>query len=127
MKMIEFPGSSRSGAQGWYWQRVTGVLLAVLLVGHFLLKHFGLEDAGAHQITYSTVARQLSSPWWVAFELGFLVVALWHGLNGVWMAAADYVHIPVLRIGVYTLLWVAGVFLLLVGLVTLLPFSRLGG
>ncbi|MEW6440571.1 MAG: succinate dehydrogenase, hydrophobic membrane anchor protein [bacterium] len=122
--MIGLSGSSRTGSQAWLWQRVSGVALVVLLIGHFLLKHFALEEPGAGQITYSAVVRQLSSFWWVVFELSLLVAALWHGFNGVWMVAADYVHKPLLRTVIYTGLWAAGAFLLLAGMITLIPFSH---
>ncbi len=121
--MIKFKGSSHSGAQAWFAQRITGFVLVILLVGHFLLKHFGLEEPGAGQITYAVVAKQLANPAWKLFEISFLVVALYHALNGIWMIAADYVHPPVLRVGVYTILWLAGIALLIMGIMTLVPFA----
>lgn len=121
--MERFPGSSASGAQAWLWQRVTGATLVVLLVGHFLLKHFGMEGSEGEGITHALVVAQLRNPWWLVFELVFLVVALWHGLNGVWMVAADYLHAPVLRVGAYLALWIVGFVSLLLGLVTLLPLA----
>ncbi len=121
--MERFPGSSASGAQSWLWQRVTGAVLVVLLVGHFLLKHFGMGGAEGEGITHALVTAQLKNPWWLVFELVFLVVALWHGLNGVWMVAADYLHAPVLRVGAYLALWAVGFVSLLLGLVTLLPLA----
>lgn len=121
--MERFPGSSATGAQAWLWQRVTGAILVVLLVGHFLLKHFGMGGVEGEGITHALVVAQLRNPWWLVFELVFLVMALWHGLNGVWMVAADYLHAPVLRVGVYLALWVVGFVSLVLGLVTLLPLA----
>ena len=65
--MERFPGSSGSGAQGWLWQRVTGVTLVVLLVGHFLLKHFGMGGSEGEGITHALV---VAGVWLVAVPPG---------------------------------------------------------
>jgi len=119
--MIVFRGSGQTGAQAWYLQRITGILLVFLLVGHFLFQHFGLEEPEAGQLTYSVVTKRLANPMWKCLEIAFLVVALYHSLNGIWMVAADYVHNAQLRVGIFTLLWIAGLFLLVIGVITLLP------
>jgi succinate dehydrogenase / fumarate reductase membrane anchor subunit len=67
--------------------RVTGVLLSVLVLGHFAVTHFvtdvAHDDAGF-------VARRLSSVLWVGWDSIMLAAALAHGAVGVRIALRDY-------------------------------------
>jgi succinate dehydrogenase / fumarate reductase membrane anchor subunit len=121
--MHAFKGSSNTGAMTWFFQRVTGLLLVVFLGGHFLFQHFFAEDPQAGQLTYESVGRTLANPMWKTLEMGFLLFALFHGINGVWMILADYVHWKWLRVGLFSVLSVGALVLLVLGAVTILPFT----
>jgi succinate dehydrogenase membrane anchor subunit len=76
------------GALGWLFQRLTGLVLIAGLLLHFSIMHF----SGQQQITYEVVLRRISNPLWKAFDLFFLGVVLFHGFNGFWGIATEYIR-----------------------------------
>jgi succinate dehydrogenase / fumarate reductase membrane anchor subunit len=72
----------------WLFQRITGAVLLAGLVIHFYTMHY----SGAGQISYETVLGRLSDPFWNAFNLLFLLSAVYHGFNGLLGIVLDYVH-----------------------------------
>jgi succinate dehydrogenase / fumarate reductase membrane anchor subunit len=77
-------------AFNWYLQRITGAALLVLLVMHFWVEHYSVE-ARTQGITYEVVQnRFFRNPWFVAIDLSFLFIALYHGLNGVRNIILDF-------------------------------------
>jgi succinate dehydrogenase / fumarate reductase membrane anchor subunit len=75
------------GVAGWVFQRVTGAVLLCGLAVHFYVMHF----LGPENIAYEAVARRLESPFWMAFNAVFLASAIYHGFNGLWGMAVEYV------------------------------------
>jgi len=67
--------------------RLTGLALAVLVLGHFAVTHFVTDVAGDDS---SFVARRLSSALWIAWDSAMLAAALAHGVAGVRIALVDY-------------------------------------
>jgi len=67
--------------------RVTGLMLSVLVVGHFAVTHF-VTDVARNDSAF--VARRLSSILWIAWDAAMLAAALAHGAAGVRLALADY-------------------------------------
>jgi succinate dehydrogenase hydrophobic anchor subunit len=67
--------------------RLTGLVLAVLVLGHFAVTHFVTDVAGDDS---SFVARRLSSALWIAWDSAMLAAALAHGVAGVRIALLDY-------------------------------------
>ncbi len=82
----KYTGSRSTGANKWFMQRITGIALVVLLVGHYILMH-ATPDSGH---TYQAVLNRLNNPFWKAIDLGFLTFGLWHGLNGTWNVIRDF-------------------------------------
>jgi succinate dehydrogenase / fumarate reductase, membrane anchor subunit len=77
-------------AFNWYLQRITGAALLVLLIMHFWVEHYSVE-ARTQGITYEVVQnRFFRNPWFVAIDLSFLFIALYHGLNGVRNIILDF-------------------------------------
>ena len=111
--------SGNSGAFSWFYQRITGIFLFIILLLHFTIMHF----AGSGDITYNTVMARLKDPFWKMIDLSFVVFALYHGLNGIWMGIQDYVRNEGWRTVVYTLIVVGGLFLFFLAAVTLIPFG----
>ncbi|MEW5745100.1 MAG: succinate dehydrogenase, hydrophobic membrane anchor protein [Nitrospirota bacterium] len=100
---------------GWLLQRVTGVLLVAGLAVHFFVMHY----SGAGQIGYEAVVQRLSNPCWKAFDMLFLVAAVYHGFNGLWGMAIEYVRsaglLKLLQVALLvtsTLLIAAGIYIL---------------
>lgn len=67
--------------------RVTGVLLSVLVLGHFVVTHF-VTDVARDDSAF--VSRRWSSVLWVVWDSLMLAAALAHGATGVRVALADY-------------------------------------
>lgn len=74
----------------WYFQRVTGGLLLVLLAAHFWVEHFMTAPLLRGNLTFAVIDARISNPAWQAIDVGFLVVALAHGLNGLRNIILDY-------------------------------------
>src|SRR4030065_1702360 len=104
MSIYKYEGSSSSGAYNWYLQRMTGILLVIVLVGHYILMH-ATPDSGH---TYQAVMERLRSPWWKAIDLTFVTLGLWHGRNGTWNVLRDYRMKPFWSITLYTLILLIG-------------------
>lgn len=116
-----FKESSRGGALIWLWQRITAVVLFVLLMAHFVMYHF--LSSGAY--SYDKVVAKMQSPWFNLMQFAFLITALYHGLNGVWMVAEDYIHKKCWRLTLLAILMITGVALLFVGVLTIFKISAM--
>ena len=86
LKLARGLGSGKDGTGHWWWQRVTAVVLVVLvawLVG-LLVSLVGADLMQAR----ATIARP-----WNAIMLALLVVAMfWHAKLGLQVIIEDYVH-----------------------------------
>lgn len=108
-----------AGIKRWFYQRITGIFLVILLLVHFTIMHF----IGSGETNYQTVAPRLASPYWKTFDLAFLVFALYHGMAGLWVVIDDYVHNDGWRIFIYSLLVLVGAILLILGTLTIVTFA----
>jgi succinate dehydrogenase hydrophobic anchor subunit len=55
----------------------------------------------------------------------FLVTALYHGINGIWMITEDYIHNKNWRLVIYSLLVFGGLSLFFVGVLTIFKVANL--
>jgi succinate dehydrogenase / fumarate reductase membrane anchor subunit len=108
----------QTGSYGWLFQRLSGVILFVLLLVHFVLMHY----LGGEKKMYADVVRRLSNPHWKTFDLVFLGLGLYHGWYGVWGIVGDYVRNGAVRILSLVLIVTAALVLFSLGLVTILAF-----
>jgi succinate dehydrogenase hydrophobic anchor subunit len=67
--------------------RLTGLALAVLVLGHFALTHVITDVA---QTGSDFVGRRWASVVWVAWDWAMLGAALAHGGAGLWIVIDDY-------------------------------------
>jgi succinate dehydrogenase / fumarate reductase, membrane anchor subunit len=81
---------SRSRVIHWYAQRITGALLLVLLVMHFWLVHYMAGPVRQGELTFEVIRERISNPWMQAINISFLLVALYHGLNGLRNIILDF-------------------------------------
>jgi succinate dehydrogenase / fumarate reductase membrane anchor subunit len=116
-----FKESSKTGAVVWLLQRISAVILFVLLIYHFVTYHFILK--GVYPRTM--VVEKMQSPWFNLLQFFFLITALFHGLNGVWMVVEDYIHSKFWRLLFFSLILVVGVGLFFVGMLTIFKVSSL--
>jgi len=116
-------GSSNTGAMSWFFQRISGLLLVVLLLLHFGLIHNYEIDRELGQVTYEPIAERLATPFWKVLDLSFLFLAVFHALNGLWMVLGDYVHRAWARTSLFTVVCALGFVLLILGSVAILSFQ----
>lgn len=91
-------GSAHSGMKEWWWQRITGVYIALFLVPFiFIIRGLGEKD-------YNTVVAYLSSPLGKALGLGFIFSVLAHAYIGLSIIIEDYVPIGTIRLPFIALL-----------------------
>ena len=109
----------RTGSYGWLFQRVSGVILFVMLIAHFVLMHYMVGE----KRLYAEVLRRLSNPLWKTFDVAFLSLALYHGWYGVWGIVEDYVGRDSVRIACLVLIVTAALALFSLGSVTIVTFS----
>lgn len=108
--------TSRRGGMLWLLQRVSAVVIFVLLMIHYVTYHF----IGDGTITYDRIVAKMASPWFNLTQILFLATALFHGLNGVWMVTEDYIHQRGLRLMLAAILLLLGLLLLYGGTSTVL-------
>lgn len=67
------------GAGLWLIKMVSGLLVIVLLMVHFIVNHFAIEG---ELLTWEGVVTYFANPWVVIMEITFLVVVVSHALVG---------------------------------------------
>lgn len=77
-------------ALGWYMQRITGALLVPLLIAHFWVEHFMSATLMRGDLSYEVILTRIANPWWQAIDISFLLIALYHGLNGLYSIVLDF-------------------------------------
>ena len=77
-------------AISWYLQRITGAALVILLAAHFWVEHFMSAELRRGDLTYEVILHRISNPVWQFIDIAFLLVALYHGLNGLRNIILDY-------------------------------------
>jgi len=102
-------------AISWYLQRITGAALVILLAAHFWVEHFMSAELRRGDLTYETILHRISNPVWQFIDIAFLLVALYHGLNGlrniildysrVGRRAAQFVSVAIVAAGVVWAWW----------------------
>lgn len=92
--------TSRTGRFAWMMQRVSAVVLIFLAFTHFGIQHF-TSDAVS---TALTVAHRMNNPWWQGYYVIFIVLALYHGINGVLGIIHDYAPKPLVR-GIFAIIF----------------------
>jgi succinate dehydrogenase / fumarate reductase, membrane anchor subunit len=117
-----FKQTSRSGSIAWLLQRISAVILFVLLLLHFITYHFLTQD---RSVPYSRVLARAQSWWFPLLQFMFLITAIYHGLNGVWSVLEDYTASRFWRLVWYGLLLTVGTVLLFVGTLTIIKLYTL--
>ncbi len=111
-----FKETSKGGAIAWLLQRVTAVILFIVIIYHFVLYHF----ISLGHYPWTDVVAKMKSPWFNLLQFIFLITALYHGLNGVWMVTEDYIHNKTWRMIIFSGIVLLGLALLFVGVLTIL-------
>ena len=85
-------GSAKSGVHHWLAQRISAVLLIILIpwLLYALLSKVGATHAGA--------VRFISSPWNASLFILSLLVLVYHAMLGLQVVIEDYVHARALEL-----------------------------
>jgi succinate dehydrogenase / fumarate reductase membrane anchor subunit len=73
---------------GWIYMRVSGLILVVLIFGHLFVNL--MIGEGVNALNFAFVAGKLSNPFWQAWDVVMLWLALIHGGNGMRTLVNDY-------------------------------------
>lgn len=109
-------GSRRARVVTYLTVRVTGLILAVLVLGHFAMTHVVTDVAEADA---GFIADRWGSALWLGWDGTMLTAALAHGAAGAWIAIEDYTTDRVRRRRWLAALAAATALLLAVGWATL--------
>ena len=109
----------KSGAPAWMLQRVTGLLLVILTVGHYIMMHY--TPASGHD--YDWTAGRLASPMFKGLYLGFITIGMYHGLQGCWNVVRDFKFSKWLTYTIFGAILIAGVVFVGIGWNTMLTFD----
>lgn len=71
----------------WILLRLTGVVLSLLVLGHFALTHI-VNDVAETDAAF--VADRFASALFVAWDALMLITALVHGAAGLWIVSGEY-------------------------------------
>ena len=103
----------------WLFMRVSGIVLIIMVLIHFAIMHV-ITDI--RDINFAFVAKRFATPFWISYDLAMLILALFHGLNGLRTIIDDYVSSRPWRVMWLSALYVVGLVFLVVGTVTLVTF-----
>ncbi|MFF2185497.1 succinate dehydrogenase hydrophobic membrane anchor subunit [Streptomyces sp. NPDC058155] len=105
----------------WLFMRLSGVVLVVLVIGHLLIQL--VLDGGVTKIGFAFVAGRWASPFWQAWDLLMLWLAMLHGANGMRTIINDYAERANTRLWLKGLLYTATVFTILLGTLVIFTFD----
>lgn len=111
-------GSRNSGAPSWLFQRITGLVLAIAMVGHYILMHY--TPTSGHE--FASTFERMQNPLWKVFYLTFVVLGLYHGLNGIWSIVRDYKMKRWVSISILGIILIAGLSFGIFGFMNVLSF-----
>ncbi len=115
-------GIGSGGVMSWFLQRFTGIVLTPVLLIHLFAMHRYHE----HGLAWQDVTGLMANPYWKVLEITFLILALYHALNGLYAIFQDYVKNSGLRATLFSVVLLAGIALFVFGLVTVLSIQGPG-
>ncbi|MFH1484810.1 MAG: succinate dehydrogenase, cytochrome b556 subunit [Chloroflexota bacterium] len=121
-KTAEISGTTgmRPGDWAWLLQRVTAVIIAIIIAVHLWIQHFGVPITDP--VTYQEVVERLRNPLFLLLDIVFLAAGLFHAVNGL---RAIFLDFGLGRRGEAALnisAVIAGIALFGFGLIILVPF-----
>lgn len=108
-----------AGSWAWFFQRLSAVLLVVLLTVHIYLDHYAQVGA---DITVSWVHERLGQILYISVDYAMLAMVIFHGLNGSRTILFDFDMFMKRRKLVDVGLWVLGIAMMIWGIIVLVPF-----
>lgn len=118
--------SKVAGTWAWALQRLTAVLLIVLLGIHIWVDHFADIDP-EETLTVAGVEARLDQVLYVVVDYCLLAMVLFHGLNGARTVMFDFDIFAKRKKTIDVALWLLGIATLIWGIVVLFPFIGVSG
>ncbi len=120
------PRSNRSGRSNyelysWLFMRISGIVLVFLVLGHLFIMN--ILDGGVQRINFGFVAGRWASPFWQVWDLLQLWLAMIHGGNGLRTIINDYAERDTTRIWLKSTLYLAVVFIIVLGTIVIFTFD----
>jgi succinate dehydrogenase / fumarate reductase membrane anchor subunit len=103
----------------WYFFRFSGILLIGFVVVHLLVMHVAND---VHCTAYDFVAMRYADPYWRLFDWMMLMLALFHGLNGLRIVVDDYVRPHTWRLVAQSGVWLLALTFFWLGTIAILTF-----
>jgi succinate dehydrogenase / fumarate reductase membrane anchor subunit len=123
--------AARKGRRGslfelytWFFMRVSGAIMMVIVVFHLMYMHF-IIPGGVANITYDVIVGRWTGPagpFWRVFDLFLLLFAFTHGTSGIRYILDDYIHHDSWRTLIKTLLYLVYFVLLVLGAYIIFSF-----
>jgi succinate dehydrogenase hydrophobic anchor subunit len=107
---------SRWSAYAWYWQRISGILLVIFTLGHYVTVHW--TEAAGH--SFQSSVERLANPLFQFWYLGFVVLGFYHGVQGLYNILRDYKLPRALLWGVMAVVIAAALYFTYLGFDTVL-------
>ena len=117
----------------WVLQRITGVVLVVLMAIHIIVNHFGnIDKVGkvigntnhTDLIVFNDVAYRLGMAFWWVIDVALLSFVLFHGFNGIRNIAIDMGLTARANRTITIVLWILGIVGFVFGMAALIAFRR---
>jgi succinate dehydrogenase / fumarate reductase membrane anchor subunit len=112
--------SSNLELYAWYFMRISGVVLILLVLGHLVIMHLIFN---VDRIDWEFVAGRYMNPLWRIYDLVMVILAVLHGSNGLRTVLDDYIHSPGWRTFAQSVLCVCVFVVLVIGTYTILSFD----
>jgi len=112
--------TGKGRALSWFIQRITGLILAVGVVIHFLMFHYFGYKLG---LTYLEARDRLISPVWITFYSVLLGMSIFHGMNGLWGIFIDYNFTQKSKKRIKFILYILSFILFIVGGLIIIRFN----
>jgi succinate dehydrogenase / fumarate reductase membrane anchor subunit len=111
--------SKTAGTWAWFFQRLSAVLLVILLAAHIIAAHYWHVGEA---ISVDTVNERLKNVAFIAIDYSMLAMVLLHGLNGTRTVLFDFDMFIKRKKVVDMGLWILGIATMIWGIVILWPF-----
>ncbi len=114
--------TGKSRALNWFVQRITGLILSIGVIFHFLMFHYFGYKVG---MTYLEVRERLVSPGWITFYSVLLGMAIFHGMSGLWGVVLDYNLKQQAKEKIKYILYIFGFIVFFIGILVLIRFNTM--
>lgn len=119
VKHLRSYSSGNRGGRAWMFQRISGVALVVLTIGHYFMMHYAAKSG--HD--FGSTAERLANPVFKGIYLAFITIGMYHGVQGLWNIVRDFRLKPGVTYTILGCLFVAAIVFLGIGWNTMLTFD----